>query len=140
MHPANQHAPRDPCQITVQLVITCFVGVVLIFPIGKRVARRSDRGKTMCRCMPRNCAPQIAQVVAGLPNGFTNACADLNLTLQELWAEFARKFIATGRYQIVWRMRQSKGFFVNEQVFLFDTYREGGRRCCHFMPPELSQL
>ena len=84
MHSANQHAPCDPRQISVQLVIAGLVGVMLVFPVGKWMARRRYRGEPMRCGVTRDSASQVTQIDAGLSDSFAHTSANLDLTLSEI--------------------------------------------------------
>ena len=137
MHPANQHAAGNTGQIAIKVVVTILVGVMLVLPVAKRMARGRNRGQSMVSRMTGDRLAQMPQIRARFGYGLAYAGTDLDLAFQEFGADLTFQISLSGIHQRIRRSRQSAGLPVYKQVFLLDANRKRRIRARHL--PHLSK-
>ena len=126
VHAANQHPAHHACQILAQHIIAVLVSVVLFLPVRKRMTRGGNRGQPVFGRMFGNAGAQAFQIIAGLTNCLANLGADFDLALQEFGTDLTLEFSHAIVHHRLRRLRQSKRFKINQQVFFFNANGEGG--------------
>lgn len=126
-----------PTKGAFQSIVPISFSVLLVFPVGKWMARYGDRAEIVFGRLSRDAGAQPLQVFAGLGDGLADTGSNLDLALKKLRTDLIIQLGLAGVHQRLWRFCQPVAVPIHEEIFLFDAE---GKILLHVYSSRMAEL